>query len=209
MGKKVSLDARLKSLTHQAPVMVFMKGNPSEPKCGFSRQLMTILEETKVSFSTFDILTDDEVRQGLKTFSNWPTYPQLYIDGDLIGGLDIIKEMLEAGELKDIIPTKVTLEERLKTLVNKAPLMIFMKGDRKTPKCGFSRQLMEIMATLELEFETFDIFSDEDVRQGLKSYSNWPTYPQVYVNGELIGGLDIIKELNEAGELVPSLKGEC
>ena len=79
-----------------------------------------------------------QVRQGLKTFSNWPTYPQLYIDGDLIGGLDIIKEMLEAGELKDIIPTKVTLEERLKTLVNKAPLMIFMKGDRKVyPRCEY------------------------------------------------------------------------
>ena len=68
---------------------------------------------------------------------------------------------------------------------------------------------MEIMATLELEFETFDISSDEDVRQGLKSFSNWPTYPQVYVNGELIGGLDIIKELKEAGELVPTLKGEA
>ena len=65
------------------------------------------------------------------------------------------------------------------------------------------------MATVELEFETFDIFSDEDVRQGLKSFSNWPTYPQVYVNGELIGGLDIIKELKEAGELVPTLKGEA
>ena len=71
-----------------------------------------------------------QVRQGLKTFSNWPTFPQLYIDGDLIGGLDIIKEMLEAGELRSMIPTKVTLEDRLKTLINKAPLMIFMKGDR-------------------------------------------------------------------------------
>ena len=68
---------------------------------------------------------------------------------------------------------------------------------------------MEIMAVLDLEFETFDIFSDEDVRQGLKSYSNWPTYPQVYVNGELIGGLDIIKELKEAGELLSTLKGEA
>ena len=71
-----------------------------------------------------------QVRQGLKKFSNWPTFPQLYIDGDLIGGLDIIKEMLEAGELRSMIPTKVTLEDRLKTLINKAPLMIFMKGDR-------------------------------------------------------------------------------
>ena len=67
----------------------------------------------------------------MKTFSNWPTFPQLYIDGELIGGLDIIKEMLEAGELQSMLPTKVTLEDRLKSLINKAPLMIFMKGDRK------------------------------------------------------------------------------
>ena len=67
----------------------------------------------------------------MKTFSNWPTYPQLYIDGELIGGLDIIKEMLEAGELQTMIPTKVTLEDRLKALTNRSPLIIFMKGDPK------------------------------------------------------------------------------
>ena len=81
--------------------------------------------------------------------------------------------------------------------------------DFQTPKCGFSRQLMEIMADTKLEFDTFDIFSDEDVRQGLKSFSNWPTFPQVYVKGELIGGLDIVKELKEADELIPTLKGEA
>ena len=68
---------------------------------------------------------------------------------------------------------------------------------------------MEIMADTKLEFDTFDIFSDEDVRQGLKSFSNWPTYPQVYVKGELVGGLDIIKELKEADELIATLKGEA
>ena len=65
------------------------------------------------------------------------------------------------------------------------------------------------MADTKLEFDTFDIFSDEDVRQGLKTFSNWPTYPQVYVKGELIGGLDIIKELKEADELISTLKGEA
>ena len=70
----------------------------------------------------------------MKTFSNWPTFPQLYIDGELIGGLDIIKEMVEAGEMQSMLPTKVTLEDRLKSLINKAPLMIFMKGDRKVNK---------------------------------------------------------------------------
>lgn len=149
------------------------------------------------------------MRQGLKVFSNWPTYPQLYIDGDLIGGLDIVREMVQSGDIQEILPTKLKLEERLKSIINRAPLLIFMKGDPETPKCGFSRQLMEIMKDLGLEFDTFDIFTDEDVRQGLKAYSNWPTYPQVYVKGELIGGLDIIKELKEGGELVATLKGEA
>ncbi len=84
-------------------VMVFMKGNPAEPRCGFSRQLMEILRPLGVKFETFDILGDEEVRQGLKTFSKWPTYPQVYVKGAFIGGLDIIKEMQEEGELKEAL----------------------------------------------------------------------------------------------------------
>ena len=145
----------------------------------------------------------------MKEYSNWPTYPQLYIDGELIGGLDIIKEMVQSGDLQEMLPTKTKLEDRLKTLVNKAPIVVFMKGDPDTPKCGFSRQLMEIMKDTGVDFDYFDIFTDEDVRQGLKSFSNWPTYPQVYVKGEFVGGLDIIKEIKEAGELVATLRGEA
>jgi len=206
---KEDLDTKLKRLINTRKCMLFMKGHPDEPKCGFSKQFVAIMKELNAEYGTFDILTDDEVRQGLKTYSNWPTYPQLYIDGELIGGLDIIREMIQAGELQPMLPTRVKLEDRLKALINKAPLVIFMKGDRVTPKCGFSRQLMEIMKDIGVEFDTFDIFSDEEVRQGLKTYSNWPTYPQVYVKGELVGGLDIIKELREAGELVETLKGEA
>merc|ERR1719243_554070 len=79
--------------------------------------------------------------------------------------------------------------------------MIFMKGNRNEPRCGFSRQLMEILLETGVEFSTFDIFSDEDIRQGLKKFSNWPTYPQVYVKGELLGGLDVCKELAENDEV--------
>jgi len=206
---KEDLDTKLKRLINTRKCMLFMKGHPDEPKCGFSKQFVAIMKELNAEYGTFDILTDDEVRQGLKTYSNWPTYPQLYIDGELIGGLDIIREMVAAGELQSMLPTKVKLEDRLKAIINKAPVVIFMKGDPATPKCGFSRQLMEIMKETAVEFDTFDIFTDEDVRQGLKTYSNWPTYPQVYVKGELVGGLDIIKEIKEAGELVATLKGEA
>lgn len=207
--KKEDLNTRLKRLISAHKCMLFMKGNPSEPKCGFSKQTIAILDGMNAEYGTFDILTDDEVRQGLKTFSDWPTYPQLYIDGELIGGLDIINEMLASGDLKSMVPTKVDLDARLKELTNSAPIMIFMKGNPENPQCGFSRTLMEIMKETKLEFKHFDIFTDEDVRQGLKKFSNWPTYPQVYVKGELVGGLDIIKELNEAGELVSTLKGEA
>ena len=82
-----------------------------------------------------------------------------------------------------------------------------MKGDPAGPRCGFSNQMVAILEKAGAAFETFDILSDEEVRQGLKKLSQWPTYPQLYVKGELIGGLDIVKELQEAGELESALKG--
>ena len=110
------------------------------------------------------------------------------------------------------IPTSATektdLNERLKQLVNKAPLVLFMKGSPDAPRCGFSRQLIDIVNETGIKYETFDILTDEEVRQGLKTFSNWPTFPQIYVNGTLVGGLDIIKELKSMGELEVTLKGE-
>ncbi|XP_055848827.1 glutaredoxin 3 [Episyrphus balteatus] len=99
-----------------------------------------------------------------------------------------------------------SLEDRLKALINKSDVMIFMKGSRDAPKCGFSKQLIAIVNEIGIQYGTFDILTDEEVRQGLKTYSDWPTYPQLYVKGELIGGLDIIKELLASGELESTLK---
>lgn len=102
-GAADKLEDRLKALINKSKVMVFMKGDKNTPRCGFSKQLVAILNETKVPYETFDILTDEEVRQGLKTFSDWPTYPQVYVKGELQGGLDIIKEMLAGGELINVL----------------------------------------------------------------------------------------------------------
>jgi len=202
------LNARLKKIINLSPVMLFMKGDPSAPKCGFSRQTIEMFSNLNAKYGTFDILTDDAVRQGLKTYSNWPTYPQLYIKGELVGGLDILKELNESGELKTMLTEAMPAEPDFKALINRAPLLIFMKGNRDEPRCGFSRTIIGILNETELTYDTFDILSDEEVRQGLKKFSNWPTYPQVYVKGELIGGLDIIKELKDSGELISALKGE-
>ncbi|ETN42739.1 Grx4 family monothiol glutaredoxin [Cyphellophora europaea CBS 101466] len=94
-GSKEELNTRLENLVKAAPVMLFMKGTPSAPQCGFSRQLVGLLRENQVKYGFFNILADDDVRQGLKEFSDWPTFPQLYTNGELVGGLDIVKEELE------------------------------------------------------------------------------------------------------------------
>jgi Grx4 family monothiol glutaredoxin len=88
---KEALFKRLEGLVKAAPVMLFMKGTPSAPQCGFSRQLVGLLRERSIRYGFFNILADDDVREGLKEFSEWPTFPQLYVDGELIGGLDIVR----------------------------------------------------------------------------------------------------------------------
>lgn len=87
---KKALFARLSELVKAAPVMLFMKGTPSAPQCGFSRQIVSILREHGVKYGFFNILADEDVRQGLKEFADWPTFPQLWVNGELVGGLDIV-----------------------------------------------------------------------------------------------------------------------
>ncbi|KZC03742.1 PREDICTED: glutaredoxin 3 [Dufourea novaeangliae] len=103
---KENLNDRLKKLVNQAPCMLFMKGNPANPRCGFSRTIVSLLDSYKADYQSFDILQDNDIREGLKKFSNWPTYPQLYVNGELIGGLDIVKEMSETGELESMLPKR-------------------------------------------------------------------------------------------------------
>ncbi|XP_057750605.1 monothiol glutaredoxin-S17 [Arachis stenosperma] len=205
-----NLTSRLESLVNSSPVMLFMKGKPEEPKCGFSRKVVDILRQENVNFESFDILSDEEVRQGLKVYSNWSSYPQLYIKGELIGGSDIVLEMQKSGELKKTLHEKgilprENLQDRLKKLVASSPVMLFMKGTPDAPRCGFSSKVVGALRDEGVSFGSFDILSDEEVRQGLKTFSNWPTFPQLYYKGELIGGSDIVMELRNNGELKSTL----
>ena len=93
------------------------------------------------------------------------------------------------------------LQARLEALVASSPIVVFMKGTKLMPQCGFSNNVVQILNALAVPFETFDVLSDMEVRQGIKDYSEWPTIPQVYVNGEFIGGSDILIEMYNSGEL--------
>ena len=98
-----NVNEKIKDIITKNDVVLFMKGTPEMPQCGFSMTVSNILKELKVKFSGVNVLTDPEIRQGIKDFSNWPTVPQLYIKGEFIGGCDIAKEMYEKGELQKIL----------------------------------------------------------------------------------------------------------
>ena len=96
--------------------------------------------------------------------------------------------------------------EKIESAVKKNKIMIFMKGDRNFPQCGFSAATVAIFENLGVPFATADVLSDPELRDAIKRYSNWPTIPQVYVDGKFVGGCDIIRELHETGELEPMVK---
>ena len=93
------------------------------------------------------------------------------------------------------------VKERIDNLVNQNKILVFMKGSKLMPQCGFSNNVVQILNTLGVPYETVDVLSDNEIRQGIKEYSNWPTIPQVYINGEFVGGSDVMIELYQQGEL--------
>ena len=104
--KKIDVSESIKNEIKSNNVVLFMKGTPVFPMCGFSAAVVNILSELKVKYSSVNVLDSDEMREGIKIFSNWPTIPQLYIKEEFIGGCDIIKEMYDSGELKELFNTR-------------------------------------------------------------------------------------------------------
>ena len=99
-------NARIAKIVGENDVVLFMKGTPLFPQCGFSSRAVAILERCGVAFGSVDVLQDMDIRQGIKSFSDWPTIPQLYVKGEFVGGSDIMMEMFEAGELAQLLEEK-------------------------------------------------------------------------------------------------------
>jgi monothiol glutaredoxin len=98
-----SVHTSIAELVGSYPVVLFMKGTPERPQCGFSAATVDILRRHDIAFHAVDVLSDPAVRQGIKTYSNWPTIPQLYIGGAFVGGCDIVREMHQTGELDELV----------------------------------------------------------------------------------------------------------
>ncbi len=102
----MEIKEKIQNFINENDVCLFMKGTPDSPQCGFSMAVSNVLKHLNVKFKGVDVLQDQNIRQGIKDFSDWPTIPQLYVKGEFIGGCDIVKEMFENGELKKIFQEK-------------------------------------------------------------------------------------------------------
>jgi len=119
-----------------------------------------------------------------------------------------MKQLIENDEFHFENP-KVDMNKYLESLINQAPLMLFVVGTPQAPQCKFTKELFQLLNRIHVtNYKYFDIMTDEDVQEQLKVYSSWKTYPQIYVNGQLIGGLDILKQLDEQGTLIDTLNGK-
>ena len=103
MNMSEETKTKIENLIKKNKVVLFMKGNPNFPQCGFSARAVAILQANAAEFTSFDVLEDEEIRQGIKEFGNWPTIPQLYVNKQLVGGSDILMEMHESGELGELL----------------------------------------------------------------------------------------------------------
>ena len=100
------INKKIKTIIDSNSIVLFMKGTPDAPQCGFSMAVSNVLKHLKVKFEGINVLENDEIRQGIKDYTDWPTIPQLYIKGEFVGGCDIVKEMFEKGELKKLLRNK-------------------------------------------------------------------------------------------------------
>ena len=100
------------------------------------------------------------------------------------------------------------IKDKIQGLIQSSPVMVFMKGTKLMPQCGFSNNVVQILNSIGIEFNTFDVLSDFEVREGIKEYSDWPTIPQVYLKGEFLGGSDILIEMYNSGALKEKIEIE-
>lgn len=224
-GSGGGVEEVIKGIVEGNDVAVFMKGTRDMPMCGFSDKMVRIVKacvgERFVDVNCLDEGQFPGLRDGIKRFSQWPTIPQLYVGGEFVGGSDVAMEMYEQGSLQQMFEDAIddskskvdeeapsepmSVHDQIKYLVENNRVVCFMKGTMNMPLCGFSDRMVGILkACLNENFVTVNCL-DEDrnpgLREGIKSYSNWPTLPQLYVDGELVGGSDVVMQLYQDGEL--------
>lgn len=185
-----TLDARIRQLCSAAHVVAFIKGPADEPKCAYSVRVVATLRDAGVAFGAVDVLADPPLRARAVKLFDWPTYPMVFVNGSLVGGVDALAAMAAEGTFGAVFGTTLTppappalpprpapgaaaappivltpaIREKLSAVVSRAPSMLFIKGTPDAPVCGFSKKIVALLREQRVPFQGFDIMTDEEVR---------------------------------------------
>lgn len=139
---------------------MFIKGSPEQPKCKFTRKLLELLAPQSYKFRTFDILKDERIRQWLKFYSNWPTFPQIYLNGKFVGGVDIVTELIETGEFDFMVPEKARKpapEVEVRELLAQHKVLVLIEGTTENPTSPESKELVAMLHRHGVKFVALDL----------------------------------------------------
>ena len=158
----------------------------------------------EVKFKSYNILTDDNLKEWLKFYSNWPSFPQVYINQKFVGGTEVILELVDTDHFLELVPTeciKANALERIKTAMNQGTVVIFMKGTPKAPVDGYQARAIEYLDSMKVKYGWFDVTVDSDVREIVKEQSRWNSFPQLFIRGKFVGGLFFIEDMITSGKI--------
>lgn len=169
---EAQLKSRIDNLVKGEKVFLFMKGNPTFPQCGFSNQVVQILKGYQIPFGHFDVLSDAEVRQGIKDYSDWPTIPQLYVDGEFIGGCDIVRESWEKGELTTVLQRSFPGQDIKEPQPPKKPVHIGAAEAKRLLDEGKAK-FLDVRSPAERELALIDGFEILDQARAQEMLNDW------------------------------------
>lgn len=195
--ERISMFSKIEKILNIHPAMIFIKGTPENPKCGFSSTLLDILKKYELNFGYFNILENESVRNWLRHYSKWNTYPQLYFYQKLVGGIDKVKELISQDKFEELIPFEARKSdpnlkfERLLSLF-KEKLLIFFEG---TPfSSEENKKISNLIKDNGVKFNFFNLNDDDEFKKFFLQKFNIKEIPIIFINGKLIGG---IKEISE------------
>ncbi|CAI2366904.1 unnamed protein product [Moneuplotes crassus] len=193
---------RIDKMIKQSPILAFIKGHTSdcENECA---ELCEYFDDLRLRFNSFNVLSDPEIRQWLKYYTKVNSYPQVFVRGKFIGGINIIKAIMTKDELLEIVPkesVKRSALERMKTITSKNFITVFMKGTPDKPKNEYQSELINCLNDHKFTFGYYDITLDSNLREQMKEYTGCNSYPQVFLNQKFYSDSSNFMELLNSGK---------
>ena len=196
----------IESVLNSSPMVAFIKGIPSEPKCKFTRRLLGHFKDLEIeNFKHFNILENQKIRSWLKVYSNWKTYPQVYINGEFVGGIDVVSELVEEGEFIDMVPDsckKLPPTDMFEQMLASFDVVVLIDGLPDKPNNDASKSLISTLNDNSIKYVTVDFSSlESEVKEHIKSKYGVSESPHIFLKKTSFGNEETLSKVISSGKL--------